>query len=368
MLLRKKGTASAIVAVMLLIALVTAVDCLVNNINSQTTLLTKLAASGDTYLILTKTSTCLSDSQVNPELVDQVKLNSNVKYAAFLSPTQAVITHNGTSYAVDAVGTDNPAAYFNNHHTYINGSISRDNLQATIGIVLANLVSIQKNQTLNMTIGGKTSEFNVTGVMQDNAQSDSQIIMPLETLESTNGAGFGYIEFSVADVGQAEVTIANISRFLPSDTKIVGTQQVTTFASDINNQTVAFLGVWSIAVYAVIAAASYVTTTRVVSEAEYELDTLRVLGAKKPLRFSLVLSYGLIVALIGSVVGVALGVVGTQVASTIVRWVWSSSFLAPFLGLPQVFTVLLLSAAAALFGCAYPAYRAGYRASGGNTL
>lgn len=368
MLLQKKGTASAIVAFVLLVALVTAVDCLVNNINSQTVLLTKLAASGDTYLILTKTSNCLSNSQVHPELVDEIKNDSNVEYAAFLSPTQAAITHNGTSYAVDAVGIDNPAAYFSNHHTFINGSIGRDNLQATVGVVLANLVSIQKNQTLNVTIGGRTSEFNVTGVIQDNAQSDSQIIMPLETLEFLNATGFGYIEFSVADASHAEATVANISRILPYDTKIVGTQQVTAFASDINNQTVVFLGVWSIAVYAVVAAASYVTTTRVVSEAEYELDTLRVLGAKKSLRFSLVLSYGLVIAFVGSVVGVALGVVGTQVASTLVRWVWSGSFLAPFLELPQVFTVLLLSAAAALLGCVYPAFCAGYRASGGAHL
>lgn len=369
MLLRKKGTAPAIVAVMLLVALVTAVDCLVNNINSQTALLTRLAASADTFLIVTKNSTCLSDSQVDSELVDQIRQSSNVKYAVFLTPIQATIEHNGKSYRAEVIGADNLTSYLNNHHMYTNGSISKENLQANVGIVLANLVSIQKNQTLEVTIYEKTSEFKITGVVQGNAQSDGQIILPLETLESLNGASiFGYVEFSIADAGQADATIANISQILPSTVRIVGTQQVTAFASDINHQTVAFIDVWSIAVYAVVAAASYVTTTRVVGEAEYELDTLRVLGARKPLRFSLVLSYGLIIGLIGSIVGVALGVVGTQVASTAVRWVWSGSFLSPFLELPQLLTILLLSAAAALFGCVYPALCAGYRSLGGSHL
>jgi ABC-type lipoprotein release transport system permease subunit len=363
MLLRKKGTASAILAIALLVALITSVNCLVNNINSQTALLTKLANSGNTYLIVTETSTSLSNSQVNPDIVDQIKRLSNVKQAAFLSPVQAIINHNEKSYTVNAVGIDNLTAYFSNHHMYLNGSISQTGLQANIGVVLANLASIQKNETLNLTVNGRTSEFNVTGVVQVNEQSDSQIILPLKTLKSLNEPKYllGYIEFSLSDANQAAATLTNISRILPSDTKIVVAQQVAAFASDINSQTVRFIDVWSVAVYAVVATASYVITARAVFEAEYELGMLGVLGAKKPLRVGLVIVYALQVVFVGSVIGVSLGVVGTQLASTVVRWVWGGSFLAPFMMLDQVLCVLLLSFAAALLGSLVPAYRAGYR-------
>jgi ABC-type lipoprotein release transport system permease subunit len=370
MLLRKKGVASAIAAVALLVALLASVDCLVNNINSQTTLMTKLANSGDTYLIVSKDFTCLSDSKVEASLVCQIRNFSNVKSAVYIRLIQANVERNSENYTVGAVGVDDLAGYLSMYNAYVNGSISQNSSQVNVGVVLANLFSIEKNNLLNVTVNGKTCALSVAGTLRVSAQCDAQLLIPLEVLDRLQETddSSGYIEFAVADANQAEATLSSISQILPSDTQIVTTQKVTTFASDINNQIVQFIGVWSIAVYAVVAAASYVLTARIVSEAKYELDMLSVLGAKSQLRFIMILSYGLIIVFAGSVLGVSLGVVGAQVVSSAVRWVWGNSFLAPFLELDQVFRILLLSSAAALLGCLIPAYRAGYRIHGGSPL
>ena len=71
-LFQKKGTASAILAIALLIALVTSINCLVNSINAQTTVLGKLTV-GQTFLVTSKNSTALSDSQIDPEIIAQLK-------------------------------------------------------------------------------------------------------------------------------------------------------------------------------------------------------------------------------------------------------------------------------------------------------
>jgi ABC-type antimicrobial peptide transport system permease subunit len=81
MLFRKNGTASTILAFALLIALLASVNSLVNNINNQTTVLSKLAGLGGTYLVVNKDSTSLTDSEVNPRLAGLIADISNVKYA-----------------------------------------------------------------------------------------------------------------------------------------------------------------------------------------------------------------------------------------------------------------------------------------------
>jgi ABC-type lipoprotein release transport system permease subunit len=222
---------------------------------------------------------------------------------------QANVERNSESYTVGAVGVDDLAGYIYMYNAYVNGSISQNSSQVNVGVVLANLFSIEKNNLLNVTVNGKTCALSVAGTLRVSAQCDAQLLIPLEVLDRLQETddSSGYIEFAVADANQAEATLNSISQILPSDTQIVTTQKVTTFASDSNNQIVQFIGVWSIAVYAVVAAASYVLTARIVSEAKYELDMLSVLGAKSQLRFIMILSYGLIIVFAGSVLGVSLG-------------------------------------------------------------
>ena len=359
MLFRKKGTASAILAIALLIALITSVNSLVNNINTQTPILNELTNTGQTYLLTSKNSTSLSNSQIDPSLINQIQSNPDVNYATSQQITTATLQTEHGSYTVNILGVNNVADYLINNKASINGSVSQTTTETDIGIILANLASTSLNQSVTVAVNNQTTQLTIVGITQTTKQSDTELIMPLATLQALtqNNHTGSFIEFSLKASVAGNQTIENMSQTLPSYVKIAKVEQVQTFVQDINNQTINFINVWSIAVYAVITAASFIIATRLIDESKYELYMFRALGAKKKATINLIVLHILIIAFLGSLMGIAIGIVATQVAATGVRWIWGSFTLAPFLQPQQAIEILLLTLASCLIGCVYPAVR-----------
>jgi ABC-type lipoprotein release transport system permease subunit len=357
-LFRKKSTASAIIAVALLIALLASVNALVNNINSQTTLIAKLANQGDSFIITSKDSTSLFDSKIPANLIESIKTNPQVSYATAQQTTEATIKTNTTTYQATVRGVSDVRAFLTNQKASINGSVSGEN-QATIGIIFAKLASVNKNDMLNLTINGKSVQLKVTAITQSNQQSDTQITISLSTLQAItqNNSEISLIHFKVKDAAKANTVIENLTQAIPTDIKITSLQQVPTFATDVNKQTATFINVWSVAIYLVVIAASYIIASRAVNDARYELYTLRTIGTKRKTTLSMITVYALTIGLIGSVIGISLGIVGTQTASTLIRWNWGNTLLNPILNVNQALEILLLALVASLVGCIYPAIK-----------
>src|SRR5208283_64397 len=152
MLFRKKGTASAIIAIALLIALITATNSLVNNINSQTSLISGLASIGQGYFITSKNSSSLVDSEVDASLINQVSNNSNVAYATSQEINQGTLTTENGSYSVNILGVNNPQAYLENNDASINGAVCQNQTDVDVGVILANLASISVNDSISVTV------------------------------------------------------------------------------------------------------------------------------------------------------------------------------------------------------------------------
>jgi lipoprotein-releasing system permease protein len=165
------------------------------------------------------------------------------------------------------------------------------------------------------------------------------------------------IEIVIQQGVDSREALSQIAQLLPENVRLVQTQQLKEFTQQMNMQTLAFLNVWSIAVYAVVIAASYIISTRLLTESSYEFSMLRALGAEKRLTLTLVLAYTLTVSFLGSVLGVALGTAGSQTASTMLRWFLPSVDLAPFMELWQAFQTITLTVASSILGCMYPALR-----------
>jgi len=367
MLFRKKSTASAIMVITLLIALLASVNALVNNINTQTTLITKLANTGNNYLLTDEKSPSLTDSKLPANIINTLKNNPQISYATAQMLTQATLTTNTANYQVTIKGIDDIQTYLKNNKASINGTISKEN-QANIGIILSKLTSINKNDILNLTINGKPTQLKVTSIIQTNQQTDTQIITPLSTLQTLtqNTNQISHIEFTIKDTNQANKILNNLTQTLPPNTKITSLQQITTFADNINNQTATFINIWSIAIYIVVTAASYLIVARIITESQYDLYILRTLGAKKSSIFSLILIYALTLAFLGALIGFSLGLVGTQTISTFIRWQFGNAFLAPSLEVTQILQLLLLTITAALIGSLHPAIKATQALTGTN--
>ena len=356
MLFLKKGTASAILAIALLIALLTSVSCLVNNINAQTTALGQLASVGETYILTSKESSSLSDSQIHLNLISQVKNFSNVKYATSHWLIQADVAFHNSTFPITARGVDDTKAYLTKNSAYINGSACKTTAEVDVGVILANLMGLNKNDNITLIINGASTQLKVVGITRTQTQSDSQLIIPLTTMQELTGQKdtTSYIEFAVKDLSKSTETNQNLTLAIQSKIKIISTQQTTTFAGDINNQTVNFINIWSISIYAVVVAASYITAARLINEAHDDLSIFRTIGATKRRTFGLILAFVLIITVFGAAIGVSLGVFGTQFIATEVRWNLGNTQLAPFLEVNQALQIFSLSLVSSLAGAFYP--------------
>ncbi len=354
MLFRKKGTASTILAIALLIALLASVNALVNNINDQTNVLSALAGVGNTYLIVNQDS-----DSINPSLTSALRGMADITYVLPQTVTTATLTTQSGSYAITLRAVDDPKTFFTAYKTSINGSVGVNQSQANIGIILSNEYAIPKNTTATLTVGDKTQQIAITGITQTNSQADTQLIVPLSTaIFLTGTTSISSIEFVVKNPATADQTLNKITPLLSTNEEIIKTQEITVFAQDINSQILSFLNLWSIAIFIIVAASSYVIASRLITDAKYEIAMLQTIGAKKKTTFQTILLHTLAVALLGSALGIALGDTGAQVAATAVRWAWGNTQLAPFLELNQALIILGLALVAAFLGSIYPALKA----------
>jgi len=340
MLLRKRGTGLSILAISLLVAIPASMGSVVNYINSQVEILGGLVIPSKTYIIMSKNSTP-SESRVNISL-EKLRAVSNKIFP------QKIIQANLTGFKVRVRGISNMSFL-----TGIKGRAAENIDEADVGKILAKTLNISIGE--NITLSAKKAlTVRVVGIIESKTQLDAEIIVPLETAWELSG------DRSISLILIEDPKDDKIRSILPDNLELVQAQCIRDFVQQTNLQTLSFLNAWSIAVYAAVSAASYTIATRLITESSYELTMLSALGAKKRLIFALILCYTTTVALIGSILGISLGVAGAQIASTLLRWIKNTG-ISPFLDPLQAFQILLLTLISSVLGCIYPALKPGGR-------
>lgn len=336
MLLRKRGTGLSILAISLLVAIPASMGSVVNYINSQVEILGGLVIPSKTYIIISKNSTP-SESRVNISL-EKLRAVSNKIFP------QKIIQANLTGFKVRVRGISNMSFL-----TGIKGRTAENIDEADVGKILAKTLNISIGE--NITLSAKKAlTVRVVGIIESKTQLDAEIVVPLETAWELSG------DRSISLILIEDPKDDKIRSILPDNLELVQAQCIRDFVQQTNLQTLSFLNAWSIAVYAAVSAASYTIATRLITESSYELTMLSALGAKKRLIFALILCYTMTVALIGSILGISLGVAGAQIASTLLRWTKNTG-ISPFLDPLQAFQILLLTLLSSVLGCIYPALK-----------
>jgi len=355
-LFRKGGTTSAILAIALLVAILASIASVVNHVNSQTETLSKLKGTGETFLLMSKNSTSITQSNLSTELIQVLDKNDAVKYVLPQKVFTANLIAASNNYSVLVRGVDT-TTFSQVRHAYVNGSFA-DGMQANIGEILARIASIQNKDKISIALEDKTVTVEVAGIVQTRTQSDTELIVPMNVANILNQDNdkVSIIEFGLKSNGDQE--IHHISEILPADVKMVETQQTEAFVQDLNNQTLYFLSLWSIPVYAVVTATAYMITARLIIESSYELTMLKALGAKRTQIFKLILVVTLIITSLGTIVGIAIGVAGAQIISTTLQWAWKGIQITPFLEIQQTTQIILFALTASVLGCVYPAIKA----------
>jgi ABC-type lipoprotein release transport system permease subunit len=355
-LLHKRGTNSAILAIALLVAILASMTSVVNHVNSQTEAISRTRDIGETFFIISKNSTNISDSQVNIQIASLLSDRDAIKYVLPQKVFKATLLVNSESYAVLVRGV-NTSEFFTTRHAYVNGSIA-DEMQVNVGEILARLVSINNGDEIDITINDKVIKVETAGIIQTFTQSDTELIvsMSIADLLVDHSDKVSVIEFAIENGNDEEILY--ISELLPTNVKIVKVQQTKAFVQDVNSQTLSFLNIWSLAVYTTVAVASYVIATCLAVESSYELAMLRALGAKRIIVFKSVIIVTVAITLLGFILGLAIGVAGTQVLATIMRLTWKDISITPFLNIKQATQIALFTATSSILGCMYPAMKA----------
>ncbi|RSN73451.1 ABC transporter permease [Candidatus Methanodesulfokora washburnensis] len=336
MLLRKRGTGLSILAISLLVAIPASMGSVVNYINSQVEILGGLVIPSKTYIIMSKNSTP-SESRVNISIEKLRAVSSKIF-------PQKIIQANLTGFKVRVRGISNMSFL-----TGIKGRAAENINEADVGKILAKTLNISTGE--NITLSAKKAlTVRVVGIIESKTQLDAEIVVPLETAWELSG------DRSMSLILIEDPKDDKIRSILPDNLELVQAQCIREFVQQTNLQTLSFLNAWSIAVYAAVSAASYTIATRLITESSYELTMLSALGAKKRLIFALILCYTTTVALIGSILGISLGVAGAQIASTLLRWIKNTG-ISPFLDPLQAFQILLLTLISSVLGCIYPALK-----------
>ncbi len=350
---RKKSTAATVLALTLLVAIVASMYAVVNFIGSQTSAIGQLARVGNRYLVLSENSASLSDSCISRQTENAVASDVVKNFFAqkiFNGNLQTALCN----FTVTIRGVANLAAYLEVQPTSVNGTTAKKMDEANVGVLLAQIASIGKDDYVTVSVGSVSLGVKIVGVTRAQTQLDSELLVPIETADYLTGNGaLSFIEFSFKENVNMQEALSQISGLLPTDFKVVKVQQTGLFLEQSTSETLNFLSVWSIAVYALVGAASYVISTRLIVESQYELIMLRAIGAKRLKVSSIIFTYTMFVVIVGSVLGIAIGVVGTQVASSVLR-VWQSINVLPFLEFTQFGQIFVLSLLFSALGCVYP--------------
>ncbi|MGC8578016.1 MAG: ABC transporter permease [Thermoproteota archaeon] len=353
-----KEKASAVVAVALLVAISVSTTSVTNYVNSQVNVLGSFVNLGKTYIVVSKNSSSTTDSKIDSKLVNLFSSTSGIKYMIPQKVAVVSVTVNISNCTTIVRGVKSVGEFLKSRNAYVDGAIAKSIGEVDVGEILARLLKVSVNDEIILTLNKKSIKAKVVGIFKTLTQDDTGVIAPLETVNYLTGNDrISVIEFTLEESANNTEVIERIGKLLPKDVMLVKVQQIDNFLQTINQQTLRFLFFLSVLVYIIVAIASYLITVRFLLESSYELLMLRALGAKKNFLVVLVLMYAIITSVTGSLLGIAVGLVGTQVASTILAWLSPSINIIPFLEFHQLAQILLLSTISSFLGSIIPALR-----------
>jgi ABC-type lipoprotein release transport system permease subunit len=352
--IRKSGTGQSIIAIALIVAIISSANAIVNYLNLQSETLAGLAYPHGTYLILSSNSTALTDSLLPADLSTKI---SNLSYINNIFP-QKMLTANlitDPSITITVRGVEDIDSFLKSRGAYVNGIVAKNWTEANAGELLARNLSIKLGDEIGIVLGERNIKIKVVGIFRSQTQCDAELLVYIKTANilAGNNLTVSFIEFSLKENVNSREALSQIAQLLPENAKLVQVQQLKAFAQQINIQVITFLSVWSIAFYAAVTLVSYIVSTRLVIESSYEISMLKALGVKKHQIFTVMLTYIATIAFMSSILGISLGMAGTQALSTMLRWILQNIDITPFLEVEQVIQIFLLTFISSIIGCIY---------------
>jgi ABC-type lipoprotein release transport system permease subunit len=216
MFFRKGGTASSILAIALLVAILASMNAIVNYLSLQADTLGRLKNPSGTYLILSPNSTAITDSKLDISLA--VKL-SNLSYFKHVLPQKmltANLTTNFGSRTIHVRGVEDVGGFLKTRRAYLNGTVAKNWTEANVGEILARALSISPGDKISLAVDDRQVKVRVVGVFRSRTQSDAELVVPMETVNmlAGNNDTISLIEFSFKEDVNSQEALDQITQLL----------------------------------------------------------------------------------------------------------------------------------------------------------
>ena len=226
--------------------------------------------------MLNKSAESLSDSQLNWIPVNVIKNCTDVKSVYLQQVLEGTLQTTSGKRPVFVRGVENLSAYLKAQPSYVNGTVAANPSEANMGVLLAKACQVNLQEHVNVSVGSARLDLKIVGIVRSQGQLDNEVLVSLETANTLASDGdVSFIEFSFKEGVNRQEALDGLSALLPNDVEVVKVQQTAAFLQQSTGEILNFLSVWSLTVYFVVAAASYVVSTRLTVESEYELVTLK---------------------------------------------------------------------------------------------
>ncbi|KXB01143.1 hypothetical protein AKJ41_02565 [candidate division MSBL1 archaeon SCGC-AAA259O05] len=254
------------------------------------------------------------------------------------------ISTQGENIDAPVISTD--LKYLERSGAELKGEMPRGD-EAIVGDFLAETLGVQIGDGLVVRVNGKRLDLKIAGTVKSKTQTSTSLLVR-ENFFPRVGAG-EKVGLTIVRPGEEEESA--IKRLKDSQNlEVAPLGDVKGFIREVNQQAFSLISVWVLIGCVVVLVGSGVGAARLVEESGEELETLRSVGGGRKTSFLLMFLTVSVIAFSGSLLGVSLGIAGSQVVTTAAGWFTGGGILTPILDLHSVFEIFGLASVSAIGG------------------
>jgi len=349
MMLRRGETLLYVFSTALLVALPVATLSLSYPFRMYLEDLSSVEDTGGLYLVLQ--GSALSDSILDPGVVEVLRGFDHIGLIVVEGfVDDAILSLGDGGYPIHLRFVDDLKSYSKLIDLRVEGRVPACSSEVLVGVSLARLYSIRVGDRVGIILGSRSIDVYVSGLARSNSQCDYEVIAPMGLAEILGFDRLSMVEFRFKPGVGVDDALLELSRILPLDVRVYGTRRIGEYVYGIGEQIARFLYVWIIPVYIVLAVSSYISSMSLISGSAYELSIIKDLGAGRATVSLSILVYVALTSIIGSMLGLSIGLAGVQVASRIIGWIHPSISLTPILNVYDALIVFILSVTVSILG------------------
>ena len=234
-----------------------------------------------------------------------------------------------------------------------------------VGYLLAQRANVTRGQAAVLRVGNRSLKAVVVGVVQLGGPEDCEVLAPIEATWELDPDSRGLASFVLLHTAKRESERYSEAAPYLAQFSVIAQANLTHAVDCLLEQVETAMVAWVTLAHIVMASAMYSLSVKLSIDKRMELGVLRAMGVNRRQMIASLLGWCSTVTAIGWAFGVSLGLVASQILSTLVSAVTGVGLdQAPSLSIQQIIMLMASSQAASLLGGLLPTLKAARRPVG----